>query len=425
MDNVLRQDIFVVGGGTAGCAAAIAAARRGHSVLLAEENNCLGGVSTAGGVSEWFANIEGLGDIFDQVHTEIEKFGAVFGRYYNGEYLKLVWQILAARAGVDVLLNTTLLSAARDGPRVASVQLLSCSQQIAIEASYFIDTSGEGDLAFLAGAEFFKGDPQTGHTLHMSLTCILYDTAQPVKPYLPPDIVPIQSDEELPGLGTGVPLPDGRVYCNATKIMGHDPTDPFSLSKAEQEARIQLMRVLHYLQRTKYPTHVLGSTGSRIGIREGRRIIGDYVLTEEDIIQDERHKRFPDGVTVATSQIDFHSLTRPGSIGWRQAVLPYNIPFRCLIVKGLANLLMAGKCISGDQVAQSSYRMTPTCCGMGQAAGTAAALALEHGVEDIRDIRVTQLRAELAASGVELDPARHKPFATVSEEEISDKSSSL
>ncbi len=86
---------------------------------------------------------------------------------------------------------------------------------------------------------------------------------------------------------------------------------------------------------------------------------------------------------------------------------------------------MAGKCISGDQVAQSSYRMTPTCCSMGQAAGTAAALAVEHGVEDIRDISIARLRAELTASGVELDPAKHKSFAIISEEEISDRSASL
>lgn len=410
MTRTLTADILVVGGGTAGCGAAIAAARRGHKVILVEETNALGGTATTGGVNEWYAHLEGLGDIWQRHVEELRRYGAQYGRFYNSEYAKIVWQLLAEEAGVESLFHTTLAAVEKDGPRLTRAQLLACSQPLTVEARYMIDTSGEGDLAALAGAQFMKGHPQTGCTLHMTLTFILADTGRPVQPYLPAGLEEIKTVDDLPGLNAHIRLPDNRVYGNMTKVMGLDPTDPLDLSQAEREARRQLARVVHYLQRTHYPTYMLCSSGARIGIREGRRIVGDYILTEEDITGD-RPRDFPDGVTVATAQIDFHSLTKPGHAGWRQRVEPYAIPFRCLIAKGFSNLLMAGKCISGDQVAHSSYRMTPTCCAMGQAAGTAAALAVESGYTDIRQVQIARLRAELTRAGMELDPNRHRAFA--------------
>lgn len=404
-----QPDILVAGGGTAGCAAAIAAARRGHKVVLLEEGNCLGGVSTAGGVNELYASLEGLGDIFDRLINELRRYGAIQDRFFFGEVLKLVWQLLADEAGVDILFHTSLVEVKRRDKRVKSVQAVSCSQFIELQAKFFIDASGEGDLAALAGAEYMQGHPDSGRTLHMTLVCHLADTGKPVKPYLPPGLKEIMGPEDLPGLSGPWRMPDGRLYASMTKIMGEDPTDPISLSRAESEARRQLMRVLHYIQK-RYPTFMPVYSGSRIGIREGRRILGDYVLTEGDITGPEP-RDFPDGIAVATSQIDFHSLTRPGHLGWRQRVEPYAIPLRCLTPKGLENVLVAGKCISGDQVAHSSYRMTPTCCAMGQAAGTAAALAVEVGAGDIRQLEITSLRRELSKSGMELDPRKHHAFA--------------
>jgi hypothetical protein len=195
-----------------------------------------------------------------------------------------------------------------------------------------------------------------------------------------------------------------------TKIMGEDATDALSLSRAETQARLQMLRVVHYLQRTRFPNHMLFSSGARIGIREGRRIVGDYVLTADDV-RNPNGTDFEDGIAVATCHIDFHSLSRPGHVGWREHVQPYAIPLRCLTAKGFANLLMAGKCISGDQVAHSSYRMTPTCCAMGQAAGTAAAMAIEAQHRDIRQLDVAQLRAQLSLDSMELAPRRHTAFA--------------
>lgn len=409
--TTLEYDIVVAGGGTAGAAAAVAAARRGYRVLLVEEQNCLGGISTAGGVGEWFASLAGLGDIFQHTIQEIERYGVRHGRFFNPEYLKYIWQELAESAGVRLLYHASVIGVDLHAGALEAVRIACCSQELRVRAKFFIDATGEGDLAALAGAECMKGDPATGLTLHMTLTAWLYDTGKPVTPYLPAGIPPITCDAELPGLGAGWLDGNQRVYLNATKVMRHDPTDPFSLTDAELEARQQLARVLHYTQRMHFPTYALGGTGARIGIREGRRIVGDYLLRAEEVLAAQAPLDFPDGVAVATSQIDFHSLTKAGDAGWRQRVECYALPFRCLTAKGFRNLLMAGKCISTDQVVQSSCRMTPTCCAMGQAVGTAAALAVEAAVPDVRQLSMQTLRATLAADGMELDPSKHQPFA--------------
>jgi hypothetical protein len=404
-----KPEVLVAGGGTAGSAAAVAAARRGHKVLLIEESNCLGGISTTGGVNEFYANPEGLGDIFTHLISELENFDALRGRYFTGEYLKLIWQILADMAGVDILFNTSVVEAETEDGRLTQARAVSASQFMEFQAQYFIDATGEGDLSFLAGAIYQIGHPENKHTLHMSLTAMFHDTGELREPYLPPGFEPIHSKEDLPGLHGPVKLDDNRVYANMTKIMGHDPTDPISISQAEREARRQLVRIAYYVQKL-HPTFALASSGHKIGIREGRRIIGEYTLTQEDITGNEP-KDFLDGIAVATSQIDFHSLTKPGHLGWRQKVHPYTIPLRTMIPKGLKNLLVAGKPISGDQVAMSSYRMTPTVCAMGQAAGTAVAIAIEEGVTDIRALDIIALREQLTSDGMGLDPRKHQPFA--------------
>jgi len=410
--ETLDYDIIVAGGGSAGSAAAISAARRGHRVLLIEEQNCLGGISSSGGVGEWFASLAGMGDIFAATVQELDKFGARYAdtRFFNGEYLKNIWQFLAEQAGVNILFHASVCTVGRQDDTIIAVRISCCSQMITARARYFIDATGEGDIAALAGAEFMQGNPQ-GKVLHMTLTAWLYDTGKKQQPYLPASLTPITSADELPGLGGGFQIDDRRVYLNATKVMGHDPTDPFSLSQAECEARRQLVQILHYLQTYQFPTYALASSGAKIGIREGRRIHGDHILSRIEVVDRNEPLDFADGIAVATSQIDFHSLNKAGSSGWRQRLEPYSIPLRCLLARGLTNLLVAGKCISTDQVVQSSCRMTPTCCAMGQAAGTAAAMAVEINAADIRAVPVEKLRSVLAAEGMQLDPGKHAAFA--------------
>jgi hypothetical protein len=354
-----------------------------------------------------------MGNIFNTLVDEMQRFGPLKAgpRFFNPEYMKIIWQQLAEQAGVDILFHASVCGVTKEDDSLTGVCIQSCSHEFAAKALYFIDATGEGDLCALAGADFMQGDPQGHRVLHMTLAAWMYDTGKQQKPYLPESLKPIRSKEELPGLGSGWVVDDNRIYMNATKVMEHDPTDPLSLSNAECEARKQLLRIIHYLQIHAFPTYALASSGAKIGIREGRRIIGEYVLVGEEVLNRTTPLDFDDGIAVATAQIDFHSLTKPGDSGWRQRLLPYSIPLRCLMPKGFANLLVAGKCISADQVVHSSCRMTPTCCAMGQAAGIASALAVETGVRNVRDVPVSELRRILFADGMELDPLQHNAFS--------------
>lgn len=408
-----EYDIIIAGGGTAGSAAAVAAARRGQRVLLVEEQNCLGGVSTSGGVGEWFASLTGMGDIFSTIINELRQFGIYDSgiKFFNQEYLKIIWQLMAEKAGVDILFHASIYNAECHDGKVTEVSIACCSKIIIARAKYFIDATGEGDLCALAGAGFAQGDPESRRVLHMTLAAWMYDTGKTQLSYLPAGLDVIDKYDDLPGLGSGFVVDKNRVYMNATKVMGYDPTDPVSLSKAECEARRQLIRIVHYLQNHGFPTYALASSGSKIGIREGRRVIGDYILSKDEVINQTEPLDFYDGVSVATSQIDFHSLTKSGNSGWRQKLTPYSIPLRCMTARNFKNLLMAGKCISVDQVVHSSTRMSPTCCMMGQAVGTAAAMAAELGCGDIHDLPITELRRNLINDGMELDPRKHTAFA--------------
>ena len=282
----LEYDVIVAGGGTAGTAAAVAAARQGCRVLLVEEQNCLGGTSTAGGVGEWFASLAGLGNIFDRVVDEMARFGATYKnpRLFNPEYLKVVWQLLAEQAGVEILFHASVCGVQVDDGVLSRIEVISCSTILSLRAKQFIDATGEGDLCALAGAAFMQGDPEGHRVLHMTLTAWMYDTGVPQRVYLPDGLAPIRGPEDLPGLGAGWRVSDGRVFMNATKVLDRDPTDPFSLSEAEREARRQLIRIVRYLQSGPFPTYALASSGATIGIREGRRIVGDYILRGDQVL---------------------------------------------------------------------------------------------------------------------------------------------
>lgn len=406
----LRYDLVVVGGGTAGSAAAIAAARRGLRVLILEEANCLGGTSTAGGVNEWYASLDGLGSIFDEIKDGMAACGAKFGRFYNSEYLKICWQLLAEKAGVDVVFHAQVFGVEAGEGAVRTVRFAACSRTYDVQARFFLDATGEGDLSQLAGAACWKGDAQGRDLMHVTLTFILHNTGRLVEAGLPAGLARIETEADLPGLRSCFRLPDDRIYCNMTKVIGVDTTDPFALSRAEREARRQVIQIVDFLQRTRFPTYSLCHTGARIGIREGRRVVCDYNLTEQDIVDGAERRPCPDAIAVATCHIDLLDPKAQGGGGRREPIRPYPIPLRSLLVKSFRNLLVAGKCIGGDQVAMASYRMIPTCCAMGQAAGTVTALALAAGKSDPRDVPVAELQAALRADGVELDPAKHKSF---------------
>ena len=410
-------DVIVAGGGFAGVCAAVSSARKGAGTLLIEHYGFLGGAATAGLVRGFWATVDGVGYVFQEIYDGLKRLGALReskdyaeeylkhhppGVGFDEEYLKYILQDLVLKSGVDLRLHSRVIDVIKDEDRVGYLVVHGKSGIEALKARIVIDATGDGDVAALAGADFKKGRESDGRQLAMSLHFKLLDTGEKVKPVLPESCQEYESFEDLPF------SPELR-----PKVIGLDPTDTGELTKAEILARKQVMSIAHYMQKRGHPTYKLVSVAPQIGVREGRRIIGDYVLTEEDIVQG---RKFPDVIAVGTSQIDFHDIDEYGDKGSRrEAVPPYQIPYRCILVKGIENMLTAGRCTSSDQVAQSAYRMIPTCAALGQAAGTAAALAVKSKVK-LREMRVETLQGILAEDGVKFDgvPAFLKPSGEAS-----------
>ncbi len=402
-------DVIVAGGGFAGVCAAVASARKGARTLLIEHYGFLGGAATAGLVRGFWATIDGVGNVFQEIYDNLKKLGALReskdyseeylkchppGVGFDEEYLKYILQDLVLKNGVDLRLHSRVIDVIKKEDRVEYLVLHGKSGIEAMKTKIVIDATGDGDVAALAGAEFQKGRESDGRQLAMSLHFKLLDAREKVKPVLPEGCEEYKSFEDLPF------SPELR-----PKVIGLDPTDTEELTRAEILARKQVMSIVHYMQKRGYPTHKLVSVATQIGVREGRRIIGDYVLTEEDVVNG---RKFPDVIAVGTSQIDFHDIDEHGDrASRREAVPPYQIPYRCILVKRIENILAAGRCISTDQVAQSAYRMIPTCAALGQAAGTAAALAISHEMK-LRDIDIKMLQGMLSEDGVKFD--RVPPF---------------
>lgn len=399
-------DVLVVGGGTAGVGAAVAAARHGADVLLIEHYGFLGGTATAGGVSGWWASLLGMGNILADMKEQLERLHSAEGQLYDFEMYKYVLQEMVLESGAKLWLHSRSAHVVTRDRAVTEIIVHTKSGLLAVRPHIVIDTTGDGDVAVQAGARYEQGREGDHANLPMSLTFFMFDTGAPVEPVLPQGLEEFRVPQDLPSFVDANPRPNSKLYVDMTKIIHHSGVDVEELTDAEILGRRQAMSCVHYLQTHRFPTYALGAIATQIGIRESRRIIGDYVLREQDIM---RGASSPDAVTVGTAQIDFHHPDRLGNYGRGEPVPPYHIPYRSLIVKDLDNMLVAGRCASGDQVAESSFRMIPTCIAMGQAAGTAAALACSTG-KSLRDIDVRRLQDILTDEGMELDLSRHQPY---------------
>lgn len=400
---VIRSvDVLVCGGGFAGIAAAVAAARKGADVMLIEHYGFLGGMATAAGISEFWASPIGVNSIFEEIREELRKLHGVTANkhFYDGEKVKFVLQEMVIRSSVKLRLHTRAIDAIREQDFVKAVIIHGKSGIEAVEAKIIIDATGDGDVAFLAGAPFQKGRSTDQTQLAMGYIFTMWDTHKRVEPVLPKECEKYENDKDLPS-GKWIKIGEGKVYCHMGKIVHHDSTDSDSLTEAEILARRQMMSNAYYVQTRGGSTYTLVTSPVQVGVREGRRIVGEYILTEKDI---SGGRKFKDAVATGTSNIDFHDPDRihVKGKGRIESVPPYHIPYRCLLVKDIDNMLTAGKCISGDQVAQSSYRMIPTCAAMGQAAGTAAALCIKQDIS-LREIDTIFLKTTLEKDGIEFD----------------------
>ena len=379
-------DIIVAGGGPAGCAAALAAARCGTKTLLVEQGTCLGGMWTAGLVNPIF-DFQNKGGILREIITRLKKeysFGGFIHSCFQIEDMKFLLEQMLCDAGVEILYGTIVSRAWMEGDTVKGVVVENKSGRTVFPAKVCIDCTGDADLAVSAGVKTVMGRQEDGKCQGMTLMFLLgnidfmqrdcnelFDLIKEAAeqcasdftlPYDRPYII------QIPNSNTAV--------VQLTHIRGLDPTDAFDLSRATIEGRKQAYETVRFMKShiPQFRDVLLLQTASLIGVRESRRIVGEYTLTAEDALVG---RQFEDGITCATFGMDIHN--PEDTTQQCQAVKPYQIPYRCLVPAEIDGLLVAGRCISGTHEALASYRVTGNCAAMGEAAGYAAFECVKTG----------------------------------------------
>ncbi len=406
-----ETDIAVLGGGIAGVCAACAAAKRGCSVILVERFAVAGGDLTSGGVASFCGETSGQGEVFDEIISRLEAFDAIVpyrpfeeksSRVFNHHLLAVVLQEILLAYGVKLLLHTRFVDAAVSEGTVTECIVSGQSGPEALRAKIFIDCTGEGVLAHAAGFETMKGRESDGLSLPMSMMFFVrYHPDGDCVPQVPQDLFDkIACKDDLPMTSLWPNGPGGNAI--KVKIPCFDATDTESMTQAEITGRRRIMEVLDYFQRVEKKPWLFDGCSPQIGIREGRRIKGKYVLTVDDL---RAGRQFQNAVVRGVYYLDGH---KPDD-DKRTYILPkdelnvppYQIPLECLIAKDGKNLLMAGRCFSADQLALSSARVATTCAMTGQAAGIAATICIKTGV-DIKSLDPLLVRQEVEQSGAVL-----------------------
>ena len=421
-----RYDVVVVGAGSAGSAAAISAGRSGASVLLVDRLAFMGGTSTAvldtfyafytpgdrprrvvGGLGwEVARRLAEDGVAFERPNT----YGAGTGVTYDAEALKVLWERLADEAGVDLLLHTWATGVRVDDGRVTAVRLWNKGGARWVEASAFVDASGDADVCAMAGVPHdAPGDGGTVQSLSTLFKVANVDVA--AASAVPKAALWARMAEAVASGAYRLPRIEGSWHrtpyagvalVHMTRIPNVDATDPEQLTRAEVEGRRQVQEYHRFL-RDRVPgfeRSVIVATSPAIGVRESRRVHGDYRLTRDDVLGG---RRFPDEVALCGAPIEDHG--PGGDTAWRYVGEGgvYGIPYRSLLPAGVDGLLVAGRCFSATHDAHASARSMATCMAMGQAAGTAAVFAAAGGTVP-RAVPADALRARLRDDGAVLEP---------------------
>ena len=422
-------DVVVLGGGPAGIAAATAAARHGARTLLVERYGFLGGMGTAAGVTNFcglHANVHGrvvqvVHGVADDLLARMRALGGlnephlIFGRIHAQAYdtaaFKCAADALLLDAGVELLFHAFAVGVSHRGEALDALLLETKSGRVAVRARTFIDCSGDGDLAHFAGVAMEKGDA-SGSLLYPTLMFRVgnVDAARAGEAWrtIPErmDAAEATGEFRFPRRGAIV-RPQKHAYewrVNVTQLRGADGsatdgTDAASLSAAELEGRRQILDYLRFL-RARVPGFEAAyalDIAPQVGIRETRRLVGEYRLTREDVLE---CASFADAIGVNGWPIENHVA---GDVKWEwpaEGSRGYNqLPWRMLVPRsGPRNLLVAGRCASMTHEGQSAARVSGACFVMGEAAGTAAALALARGVAP-RELPAQALVEALARAG--------------------------
>ncbi len=415
-----KFDLIVVGGGFAGTAAAISAAREGVDVLLIERYNCLGGAAMNGLVLPFMCyftrDVENkkrkylCGDLFLEIIRRMNVIMGrpeeTFGEEFDEEVIKLVLNRMCSESGVTLLYNTSVIEVKKQDGKVNGVTAFSKGIEMEFEADYFVDATGDAELSVLAGCSYKLGREKDGLCQPMTLNFRLSGIDKEKFEKIRRKINPLFAEWKEKGLIKNprenlliIPnFNDGVLHFNSTRVVKKDPTDPFDVTEAEIMAREQVFEILDFLKQNfeGFENARVLSTALQIGVRESRKVNGEYTLTVEDL---KSLKRFPDGIATANYDIDIHNPEGTGTSHYFFGAGEwYEIPYRCLVPKGMSNLLVAGRCISSTHEAQASYRIMPFCCELGQAAGVAVSVAKKNGT-DTKNVDTDEVRENLRKKG--------------------------
>ena len=433
-------DVVVVGGGPAGCTAATAAAREGAKTLLIEATGALGGMGTAGLVP-WFCGYgdgekviarglaervrSGLSDGMPHLKAAIER-NPLSAPAIDPELLKRIYDEMVTEAGAEILFHSQFCSVEKaDDGEIEALIIGSKSGLSALRAAVYVDCTGDGDLAVWAGAAYEKGDesgamqPATHcfvisnvdeYALANGPSVHFYDPQSPIWRAIRDDKYPLIVELH----SCFMPIGPKTYGFNTGHVFDVDNTDPDSTSKALVQGRQMAAQYRDALAEyhPAFANSYLAATGSLLGIRETRRVMGDYFLTVEDY---RARRSFPDEICRNAYGVDVHC-SKERSLEFAQKTIEelkefnrqvtqklgkgesFGVPYRCLTPKGLRNVLVAGRCISTDRQTNGTVRIMACCLNTGEAAGIAAAMAA-GGTQDVHAVDTAVLRDKLQAFG--------------------------
>ena len=411
-----KYNLIVAGGGFAGVAAAISGARLGLAVLIIEKSNNLGGAATNCLVNPfmpYWTNITVDGKkekmnlsegIFKEIVTNLHDMGAIdlANMVFQEEYLKLLLNRMVKKENIDILFHSYLIESKAEDKELKSITVANKSGNIQLEADYFIDCTGDADLAHLSGCPTKLGRDSDGFCQPMTLCFRAANVDIEKYKKIKSEIDKIYKEHQKAGKIKNIRedvlifhnLVDGVLHFNSTRVVKKSPIDAFSVTEAEIDAREQVFELFNFLKDNieGFENSQLIMTAAQIGVRESRKIEGVYKLTQEDLVA---CTKFEDSVAAGNYDIDIHNPTGSGTSHYYfKEGEYYTIPYRSLLPKDFNNLLVAGRCISATHEAQASIRIIPIVCCLGEAAGTAAAIACKDKLP-APEISIEKLKTQL------------------------------
>lgn len=411
-----KCQVLVCGGGPGGLCAAVAAARNGADTMLVERYGFLGGMATAGCVNPFMTRYAGKETIITGIFDEITERLTAKGAYnrprcfnsFDKEMFKIVADEICVDAGVRLLFHSFVNGADVSGFRINTVSVTNKSGTQHIAADVFIDATGDADLAYISGAKCEKGRESDGLVQPMTLCFRMGGVDLDRMPdWAEMDRIYLKGREDgkhdcpKNTIGDCCPLREGETNFNLTRIINADATNVEDLTRAELEGRRQIARLVQFLisDMPGFENAYLEDIATQIGIRETRRVIGEYVMTAEDI---RMAKKFDDCIARGSYPVDIHDPKGGGT--QMESLKPgesYDIPYRAIVPLGIDNLLIAGRPISSTHEAHSAIRIMPICSAIGEAAGTAAALCAREDMLP-RNLDVIELQHALLNQGANL-----------------------